>query len=157
MITILGKEYTMDELMKLRELIEKAMNHLDDTDAVQGVTLYPNWEDLFEEQYEFTQDDVNKGFRCKYNDLLYKVRQPHMIQAEYTPDLTPALFAVVNEANEGSLEDPIPAVAGMQYVKDMYYIYNDVIYLCIRQDTEEGTVLHFTPDALVGQYFEVVE
>lgn len=43
----------------------------------------------------------------------------------------------------------------MVYEKDLYYVYNDVIYLCIREDTEGGTVLHYTPDALVGVYFEV--
>lgn len=157
MINILGKEYTMDELVQLRTLIEKAMNHLEDADAIEGITLFPAWADLLAENYEFTTEDVAKGFRCKHGDVLYKVIQPHVIQADWAPDLVPAMFVAVNETNEGSLEDPIPAVAGMEYKKDLYYIYNDVIYLCIRQDTENGTVLHFTPDALVGNYFEVVE
>lgn len=154
---IKGKEYTLEELIELRELIEKAVNHLEDADAVKGVTLFPAWEELLEIEYEFTEDDVNNGFRCKYGDLLYKVRQAHKIQTEYAPDLTPALFAVVNETNEGTYEDPIPAAVGMQYEKDKYYIYNKVVYLCIREDAEGGTVLHFTPDQLVGHYFEVVE
>ena len=145
------------EILKMRAVIEKAVQSLDDKTALTAVRLFPAWADLLTENYEFTTEDVAKGFRCKHGDVLYKVIQPHVIQAGWSPDLAPAIFVAVNETNAGSIEDPIPAVAGMEYKKDLYYIYNDVIYLCIRQDTENGTVLHFTPDQLVGHYFEVVK
>ena len=54
MITILGKEYTIDEIKTLRDLIEKAMHSLDDTDAVTGTTLFPLWTDLLAKEYTFT-------------------------------------------------------------------------------------------------------
>lgn len=95
MITIKGKEYTLAELVELRDLIEKVINGLDDTDAVTGTTLFPLWVDLLEAGYVFTADDVTNGFRCQYNDVLYKVLQAHTIQADYTPDTAVSLFAEV--------------------------------------------------------------
>lgn len=147
MITIKGKEYTLEELIELRGLIEKAVFHLEDSDAVKGVTLFPIWE----EGKEYAVDD-----KVQFDGILYRCAQAHTSQANWTPNNTPALWVAINETNAGSLEDPIPAVAGMQYEKDLYYIYNDVIYRCIREDAEGGTVLQFTPDQLVGNYFEVV-
>ena len=64
MITILGKEYTIEELKVLRDLIEKAMNSLEDSDAVTGTTLFPLWTELLAKEYTFTQKDVDAGFRC---------------------------------------------------------------------------------------------
>lgn len=95
MITIKGKEYTLEELIELRDLIEKAMNYLDDTDAIKGTTLYPSWEDLLKKKYKFTNDDVNAGFRCQYKDVLYKVIQAHEIHEAYPPDVTVSLYARV--------------------------------------------------------------
>ena len=131
----------LDAVLAIRDAVS-------DEQALAVSALYPEWKIGVE---------YTAGKRVLYGGLLYKVRQGHTSQAEYTPDKTPALFAVINETNAGTIEDPIPAVAGMEYKKDLYYIYNDVVYLCIREDADEGTVLHFTPDALVGQYFEVVE
>ena len=71
---------------KLRPLIEKAMQSLDDEDAIQAVTLYPKWESGV--QYEV-------GHRVKYNDVLYSVLQAHTSQDGWTPDAAPSLFARV--------------------------------------------------------------
>lgn len=59
----------------------------------------------------------------------------------------------------GTLEDPIPAVASMEYIKGKYYIEDGTIYLMNRQGMAEGEsiVLHYTPSQLVGIYFEVVQ
>ena len=137
----------LSEILKLRAIIEQAVQSLDDNTAINAVTLFPSW---------MTDTEYKVNDKVKFNEKLYKCIQDHMSQASWTPEAAPALFVVINETHAGSVEDPIPAAAGMLYVKDLYYIYNDVIYLCTRQDTEEGTVLHFTPDALVGHYFEIV-
>lgn len=136
------------DILRMRMAIEKAVQSLDVETALTVVNLFPAWENGM--AYEVDT-------KVQYGGLLYQCVQAHTSQADWTPDVAPALFAVVNETNAGSLEDPIPAVAGMLYEKDLYYIYNDVIYLCIREDAEGGTVLYFTPDQLVGNYFEVVE
>ncbi len=120
---------------------------LDDTTAVKVKTLFPKWE---------IGVAYVVGDRLLYNDRLYKVQQVHTSQADWTPDIVPSLYVVIDETHEGTMEDPIPAATGMLYEKDKYYIHNDVIYLCIREDSEDGTVLQFTPDQLVGNYFQVV-
>lgn len=136
------------EVIKLRDVIEKAVQFLDDKTALTAVRLFPAWE---------ADKTYVVDAKVQFGGMLYKCRQEHTSQNIYTPDMIPAIWAVINETNAGSLEDPIPAAVGMLYEKDKYYIYNDVVYLCIREDAEGGTVLHFTPDQLVGHYFEVVK
>lgn len=134
-----------------KEFIESLLNirkGVTDELAVESMGVYPEWK-------PDTEYIVNA--RVRHGELLYKCRQRHASQEIYTPDMIPALWAVINETNKGTIDDPIPAVAGMLYEKDLYYIYNDVVYLCIREDAEGGTVLHFTPDQLVGNYFEIAE
>ena len=47
---------------KLRPLIEKAVESLNDEDALEAVTLYPNW----------SGDSVfyDAGYKVKYNNIL---------------------------------------------------------------------------------------
>ena len=115
--------------------------------AVGSIGIYPEWKPNVE---------YKVGIRVRHDELLYKARQEHTSQDIYPPNIVSALWAVINESNEGTIDDPIPAVAGMEYHQDLYYIYNEVIYKCIRQDSAEGTILHYTPDQLIGIYFEVV-
>ncbi|MBQ4629011.1 MAG: ABC transporter permease subunit, partial [Clostridia bacterium] len=91
-------------------------------------------------------------------DVLYKVidGQSHTSQSGWEPENAPSVWLAIDETHEGIFNDPIPAVSGMNYEKDKYYVYNGTLYLCIRQDSEDGTVLQFTPDQLVGQFFEIV-
>ena len=72
---------------KLRPLIEKAMESLDDTDALEAITLYPAWSGD-SVQYE-------KDFRVKYEGNLYKVLQSHTSQVAWTPTAAVSLFAKV--------------------------------------------------------------
>lgn len=72
---------------KLRALIEKAVESLDDTDALEAVTLYPEW-DGNGVAYE-------KDYRVKYEGVLYRVLQAHTSQPSWTPTGAPSLFAKV--------------------------------------------------------------
>lgn len=72
--------------LKLRPIIEKAMQSLDIEEALQAVTLYPKWESGV--QYEV-------GYRVRYNDVLYSVTLAHTSQDDWTPDVASALFAQV--------------------------------------------------------------
>lgn len=134
-----------------KEFIESLLNMrsvVDNKIAVKSKGVYPDWK---------ADVEYKVGDRLHFGEQLYEVQQAHTSQEDWTPTLTPALYVAIDEAHEGTIDDPIPAVAGMLYEKDKYYIYNDVVYLCIREDSEDGTILHFTPDQLVGNYFEIAE
>ena len=76
-----------EHALKLRELILKASISLSDEDALEGIELYPLWK---------TDIAYQIGDRIRYSDVLYKCVQAHTSQADWTPDITKALWAVVS-------------------------------------------------------------
>jgi len=80
-----------ERAQQLRELIEKATASLSDSDALECVTLYPEW--AVGVTYVVDQ-------RISYEDKLYRVVQAHTSQANWTPDVTPALFTEVAAPGE---------------------------------------------------------
>lgn len=137
----------------LRTLIgsnsEKIVSTFTDENAVKVIDLYPVW---------MVGIAVAKDSRYQFNGKLYKCGQAHTTQADWTPDITPSLWTVIDVTHAGTIDDPIPASAGMEYTKGLYYIEDGVIYLMNRQGMAEGETitLHYLPPQLVGQYFEVV-
>ena len=121
----------------------------DDNTALTGIELYPVWA---------VGIAVAKDSRYQYSGKLYKVVQAHTTQADWTPDVTPALWTVIDVTHAGTIDDPIPCVAGMEYVYGKHYIEGETVYICKRIGEAEGgtIVLQFLPSQLVGQYFEVV-
>jgi hypothetical protein len=109
---------------ELRKLIEKASVSLSDEDALSGVELYPEWK--VDTDYEVD------GNRLRYNDKLYRTRQAHHSQAEYTPDITPALWELVVVDHSGTADDPIPFDLGMAIEDGKYYTEDSARYKCIR-------------------------
>ena len=72
---------------ELRPYIEKAATNLTDEDALQAVELFPQW---------VTGHAYAVNERLQYKNVLYRVVQAHTSQADWTPDITPALFVVVS-------------------------------------------------------------
>ena len=72
---------------ELRPYIEKAATNLPDEDALQAVELFPQWVT----GHAYAVDE-----RLQYKNVLYRVVQAHTSQADWTPDITPALFVVVS-------------------------------------------------------------
>ena len=138
----------------LRTLIgsnaEKIVSTFTDENALKVIDLYPTWA---------VGIAVAKDSRYQFNGKLYKCIQAHTTQADWTPDITSNLWTVINVTHAGTIDDPIPAVAGMEYVYGKYYIEGETVYICKRTGEAEGgtIVLQFLPSQLVGQYFEVVE
>ena len=74
------------EAIRMREIIEQAMQNVEDTIALEVVTLFPEWA---------ADAEYVEGVRVKYNDALYKVLTTHTSQANWTPDVAVSLFAKV--------------------------------------------------------------
>lgn len=72
----------------LRRIIEKASAMLEDGDALEAIELFQQWAP--DKAYE-------AGVRLRYNNKLYRVVQGHTSQANWTPDITPALYTEVAE------------------------------------------------------------
>lgn len=76
---------------KLREMMHKAAVSLGDEDALEAVELFPAWA-------------VGKAYaadeRIRYGGKLYRCVQAHTSQTDWTPDVTPALWAEVAKPGE---------------------------------------------------------
>lgn len=139
--------------MNKKELVAtiKAMTvTADDQTAAKAVELYPAWA---------VGLTVEVGYRLQHGGKLYKVIQAHTTQADWTPDITPALWTVIDVTHSGTIDEPIPAVAGMEYTKGLYYIEDGTIYLMNREGMAEGETitLYYLPSQLVGQYFAKIK
>lgn len=147
-----SNEERLKRAKELRAMSMISAESITDEQALTVKTLYPTWKE---------NEAVATGDRRYYapTDLLYKCTQAHTTQPDWTPDLTPALWTPLDVEHGGTLEAPIPAVAGMEYSKGKYYIEDDVIYLMNREGMAEGesVTLQYLPSQLVGQYFEIVE
>lgn len=110
---------------RLRDLIHKASMSLSDSDALDGIELFPYW--------KINHNYTTIGERCRYEEILYKVLQSHISQEDWTPDIATSLYAQVEKPGQGDTPDnPIPYNNNMELIKDKYYSQFDVIYICIR-------------------------
>ena len=137
-------EAYLEAARKYRKLIEKAVQSLDDADALKCVTLYEKW----------SPDGVEypEGKKVRHKGKLYKAKQTHTSQASWSPDIATSLFDVINEVNAGTKEDPIPYSAGMVLENGKYYSEDGVVYLCNR---DTGIAVYNKLSELVGIYVEV--
>ena len=77
-------------------------------------------------------EKVEVGDRRQYKGLLYKCRQAHITQDNWTPDVYQAGWEVIDETHAGTKEDPIPYSFGMQIYNGKYYTEDGILYLCNR-------------------------
>ena len=134
------------EALRLRGVIEKSVQSLDNSDALKVISLYPSFNSMIGKTAE-------KGFRISYGDKLWSVVQPELtIQAHYPPGVgTESLYEEVCEIHEGSISDPIPYSGNMALENGKYYIQDGVTYHCNR-NTETAVFEPLT--ALIGIYVE---
>ena len=141
--------FTKEDLVAF---IKQARETATDEAALKAKELYKEWA---------VGITVKAGERLRYGGRLYRVNENmgHTTQADWTPDITASLYTVIDETHKGTLEDPIPAVRGMEYTKGLYYIEDGKIYLMNRKGMADGEkiTLQYVPSELLGQYFELVE
>lgn len=83
---------TLTEMARrLRPLIEKAAQSLDEADALEAVQLYPRWS---------ADGAYAAGDRVQHDGKLYRILQQHTAQADWSPDKAPSLFAEVLPGQE---------------------------------------------------------
>lgn len=99
----------------LRALIVKASDSLSDADALVGMELFPLWQ---------ADTDYVRGQRVRYAGRLYRlVPETHRSQADWTPDLVPAVWVRVDDPAEEwpewvqplGAEDAYPAGAKVRH------------------------------------------
>lgn len=108
----------------LRPLIEKAAVSLPDKNAVDAVELFPAWA----ADKTYAADE-----RIRYKEKLYRCVQAHTSQADWTPDVAPALWAKVAKPGE------IPVWVQPTGAQDAYRIGDkvhypgkeDPVYICV--------------------------
>ena len=146
-----GEPVTYARAVELRPIIEQAAVSLSDGEAARVPELITAW--AYPVAYA-------EGDRRSYGGKVYKCRQAHTSQADWTPDKTPALWAVIDAEHAGTQADPIPAARGMEYEYGKYYLDSEdgKVYLCERTGEAAGgkIVLQYLPHELVGNYFKAV-
>ena len=75
------------EAIAYRRKIEAAAETQSDEAALESIDLFPKWK---------PDIDVAVDQRLQYDGKLYRVVQAHHTQADWTPDIVPALFVVVS-------------------------------------------------------------
>lgn len=74
-----------------RAFIEQMAKNATDEEALDNTEAFPKWK----VGVEYKEEDVQKA-RVRYNDKLYKVMQPHITQADWTPDIAVSLYVEVS-------------------------------------------------------------
>jgi hypothetical protein len=134
----------IDLARKLRPLIEKAAQSLDDKDAVNAPELFEEWK---------ADTEYAKGHKVRREKRVYKVLQPHTSQNGWEPENAPALWTEINEASKGTIDDPIPYNNNMALENGLYYVQHGVTYKCIRDSV---VPVYNDLSALVGLYVEAI-
>lgn len=132
------------EVLKLRGIIETAVQSLDNETALQAVTLYPVWA---------AGIDYAAGMKVQHNGKLWRVLQAHTAQDGWQPENAASLYEQINETNSGALDDPIPYNGNMSLEKGKYYTQDNALYLCTR---DTGAAVYSALADLVGLYVEAV-
>lgn len=140
----------MDNLELMRQIgasvaLAAQKTELTDQEALKTKDLQKPWKE---------GESVEVGDRRQYNGLLYKCRQAHTTQEDWTPDVYQAGWEVIDEEHAGTQEDPIPYSTGMQLYNGKYYTEDGKLYLCNR---DTGQAIYQNLADLVDIYVEVVE
>lgn len=148
-----------EQAVRMRPYIEKAVQSLPDTDALEVKTLYPKWGELVKKGKVDTNGEPGFRFWYEGDGELYKCKDGDpTFQADWIPGLnTSALYVRIDESHAGTIDDPIPADRGMEYVYGKYYLdpEDGKTYKCQRTgEADGGTIqLAYLPHELIGQYF----
>ena len=82
---------TKEHARRLRALMEQTATELTDTEALEGIELFPKWK---------TDETYLIGERVRFEDILYKCLLNHTSQETWTPPVSPSLWVRVDDPGE---------------------------------------------------------
>ena len=141
----------ISEIQDLQEQISKATRKINrigltNKEALSVKEFYPRWQELIGRTLE-------QGFVVFHDGKLWRVRQTHIAQADWMPNLnTASIWEVIEMEHSGTLDDPIPYTPPMEIFNSKYYTEDGITYLCTR---DSGIALSHPLSALVGVYVEL--
>lgn len=135
---------TRAEVLRLRAIIETAVQSLSDSEALEAVTLHPAWA---------IGKDYPAGHKVQRNGRLWRCIQAHTSQTGWEPENAASLWEGIDETHDGTLYDPVPYEGNMALVAGLYYVQDGVVYLCTRDTINP---VHNALSELVGLYVEMV-
>lgn len=147
-------ETNIEKARRIRDMIERLSNMASDEELFTVPEIAPAWK-----VGEEIQIDDRRYYQP--NQKLYKARLAHVTQENWTPDITPNLWAIIEINNDvGTQDNPIEAARGMEYQYGLYYLdpEDNRVYLCERAGETEGNtvVLQYLPHELAGMYFVLI-
>lgn len=92
------------EMKAVKRMFATQTEELSDEDALEVAALFPTWASKI-------GTEVVVGERLWYDGKLYKVIQAHTTQADWTPDITPALYTEVSVVEWPEIPENIPSTA----------------------------------------------
>ena len=113
---------TMEQARKLRALIEKAVASLDIEDALECVTLFPQWSG---DGHVYAVKD-----RVRYKGELYDCLQAHTSQAGWDPMHAVSLWAKVLIPDPGDIPEWEQPSSTNPYMKGDKVRHNGFIWVC---------------------------
>lgn len=95
---LMEKSRPLTESEVIRLLIAQQINTLevDDNTALRMVEFYPEWA---------VGMDYAEGFKAQYGGVLYRCLTAHTSQDDWTPDVSPSLFAKVLIPDENTIPE----------------------------------------------------
>lgn len=116
----------------LKVFVQTSSTSFADEQALEFPVLFPVF-----------PDGVNEDGKYVANQIIQDEGQIYRVVQEVTPLLSQpphgegmlAIYRPIVFAHEGTLEDPIPFIEGMDCERDKYYSYNGEIYKAIQDMT----------------------
>ncbi len=78
----------LEEARKFRAFIETMAESVDDETAKEHIDVFPLWK---------ANEHYLKGFRVRYDEVLYKVLQEHTSQEDWTPKVAVSLYVRIDD------------------------------------------------------------
>ena len=139
---------TRAQAQSFRAKITVAAAKLTDKEPLDSIELFEPWSGY---------RNYVVGDRVRDGENLYRCYNAISANPTWLPENTAAHWEPITVGEDGTIDNPITAAAGMRYYKDLYYADGGKTYKCIRDDSNgQGTILHYLPSQLVGIYFEEV-